>query len=61
MAFLDFSFTFSSLIIFFGLFSRRKTTALSTIEYDGTLFSLPTVVWFSDREIVKKYQENKSV
>ena len=54
MAFLAFSFTFSSLIIFFGLFSRRKTTALSTIEFDGILFSLPTVVWFSDREIVKE-------
>ena len=36
------------------MFSRRKTTALSTIEFDGILFSLPTVVWFSDREIVKE-------
>lgn len=48
-------FTFSSLIIYFGLFLIRKTTALLTIfNMRESLFSFKGRLGPEDREIVKK-------
>lgn len=60
---LAFFFTFSSLIIYFGLFLIRKTTALLTIfNMRESLFSFkgrlgPKI----ERDCEKKYQENRLV
>ena len=60
---LAFFFTFASLIIYFGLFLIRKTTALLTIfNMRESLFSFkgrlgPKI----ERDCEKKYQENRLV